>query len=150
MPMIRHQAMRHHTDTRHLLDGLVHDAFKRFVVTILVKDTQPAIGPIQDMVDVATQRCSQRPSHTLQTYPTPLVLSRKRLLTPFPFPDTFSFPQAWPLFFSRSEDFASRLPSVGRQRVAFCVVPRPGFGKDGVGNRKANVPDRGVGIGSWN
>ena len=36
---------------------------ERFVVKVLVKNWQPSIAPVEDMIEVAAQRGSPRPAH---------------------------------------------------------------------------------------
>jgi hypothetical protein len=36
---------------------------ERFVVRVLVKNWQPSIAPVEDMIEIAAQRGSPRPAH---------------------------------------------------------------------------------------
>ena len=57
---------------------------ERFVVKVLVKNWQPSIASVEDMIEIAAQRCSPRPAHGVDNnQPTEASQEKKG-------PDTFS------------------------------------------------------------
>src|SRR5207249_1431301 len=48
---------------RNVLQGLAEDPLKGGVITVLLKNGQPAVGAIENMIDVATQGQPLRSSH---------------------------------------------------------------------------------------
>ena len=59
---------------------------ERFVVKVLVKNWEPSIASVEDMIEIAAQRCSPRPAHGVDNNQ-PAESSQEKKG-----PDTFSLP----------------------------------------------------------
>ena len=62
VPMIGHHAVGQQPRLRPL-DGLEQDFLERLLVGRLLKDREPAVGPVQDMIDIAPECGAVRSSH---------------------------------------------------------------------------------------
>jgi hypothetical protein len=84
VPMVGHQAIGQQAHAGHVLLRLGHDIEERRVVHFFVKDREPTISSIEDMIKLASQRHAQRSSHRLQVITKGSAWQEKKG------PDTFS------------------------------------------------------------
>jgi hypothetical protein len=72
----------------HLVLRFGDNVQERFVVKVLVKNWQPSIASVEDMIEMAAQRCSPRPAHGVDNKQPAKSSQEKKG------PDTFSLEEA--------------------------------------------------------
>src|SRR5260370_29915898 len=84
VPMVWHQAIGEQAHSMHMFLRFGDNVQERFEVKVLVKNWQPSIASVEDMIEIAAQRCSPRPAHGVDNnQPAESSQAKKR-------PDTFS------------------------------------------------------------
>src|SRR6516162_8786895 len=65
VPMVWHQTIGEQAHSMHMFLRFGDNVQEGFVVKVLVKNWQPSIASVEDMIEIAAQRCSPRPAHAV-------------------------------------------------------------------------------------
>ena len=65
VPVVWHQTIGQQARSMHMFLRFGDNVQERFVVKVLVKNWQPSIAPVEDMIEIAAQRVSPRPAHAV-------------------------------------------------------------------------------------
>src|SRR5438128_1871446 len=81
MPMVRHDTIGQQAGLG-TFHGLQQHLFERVVIRCIVKDGEPSVCSIHDVIDIAAQGSAVWPSHRCRLEPETLIV-KNRFLTPF-------------------------------------------------------------------